>query len=132
MTTVGKMAGEFHVALMNRRLHQTSIDIAVQWVAPSLEAHEALSAMALYEAHAQCRLDVVGEEWKMLAPAPDVGAVTRAEPAEEPQQALADHVYAEIAVLEARSSLLRGISTPKLSPGELQKVASSPRPCAWQ
>ena len=58
-------------------------------------------ALALYEAHAQCRLDVVGGEWKRLAPAPNVGAVPRAQPAKEPHQAPADQVHAEIAAVEA-------------------------------
>ena len=61
-----KMAGEFHVGLMNHGSDHVGVDMAV-W-----EAHEALVAMALYEAHAQCHLDVVGGEWKRLAPAPNL------------------------------------------------------------
>ena len=88
--------------------------------------------MALYEAHTQCRLDVVAGEWKRLATTPNVGAVPRAQPAEEQAQAPADQVHAEIIALEARLSQLRGPSSPKLSMGELHKVAGSPLLYAWQ
>ena len=120
------------VVIDDQAAKMAGVDMAVQWAAPSWEAHEALVALALYEAHAQCRLDVVGGEWKRLAPAPKVGAVPRAQPAKEPHQAPADQVHAEIAAVEARLSELRGPSSPKLSLGELQKVASSPLPYAWQ
>ena len=53
-----KLVGEYHVTLMNRRLDQAEVDKAVQWAVPSWEAHEALLAMALYETHAQWRLDM--------------------------------------------------------------------------
>ena len=89
-------------------------------------------ARALYEAHAQCRLDVLAKQWKRPALAPNVGVVPRAQLAEEPQQALAHEVHAEIATLEAQLSQLCGPLTPKLSLGELQKVASSLLPCTRQ
>ena len=45
------MAGWYHVWLMQCGLDQSWVDVAVQWVAPLWEPHEALLAMALYETH---------------------------------------------------------------------------------
>ena len=35
-------AGEYHVELLNRALHQAGVDMATEWGAPSAEPHKAL------------------------------------------------------------------------------------------
>ena len=120
------------MTLVNRRLDHVGPDKGVQWGAPSWEAHEAVLAMALYETHAQWRLNVVAGEWKRQVHAPNVGATPRAQTADEPQKTHTDQVHAEIAALEAHLSQLHGPSVPKLSLGEPQRVANGPLPYTWQ
>ena len=57
-----KRAGEYHVELMHRGLDQAGVDVATAWAAPSVEPHEALLMMGLYETHARWKLDVVAGE----------------------------------------------------------------------
>ena len=120
-----KRAGEYHVELMHR-----GVDVATAWAAPSVEPHEALLMMGLYETHARWKLDVVAGEWRHVNPpahAPTQGA---APPAQGPQST--NPARAEIAALEARLAQLRGPSVPQLSPGELQRVANVQLRYAWQ
>ena len=128
--TVAKKAGEYHVEPMHRGLDQAGVDVATAWAAPSAEPHEALLMMALYESHTRWKLDVVAGEWRHMNPpaqAPPQGVAPRGQ---DPQAT--DRVRAEIAVLEARLSQLRGPSIPQLSLGELQRVANTQLHYAWQ
>ena len=125
-----KRAGEYHVELMHRGLNQAGVDVATAWAAPSVEPHEALLMMGLYETHARWKLNVVAGEWRHVnhpAQAPTQGAAPRGQ---GPQTT--DPVRAEIAVLEARLAQLRGPSVPQLSLGELQRVANMQLHYAWQ
>ena len=60
-----KRAGEYHVELMHRGLDQAGVDVATTWAAPSVEPHEALLMMGLYETHARWKLDAgrQNEKW---------------------------------------------------------------------
>ena len=62
-----KKAGEYHVELMHRGLEQ-GVDVATARAAPSVEPHEALLMMGLYESHARWKLDVVAGEWRHMNP----------------------------------------------------------------
>ena len=125
-----KKGREYHVELMHRGLEQASVDVATSWAALSVEPHEALLRMGLYESHTRWKLDVVAGEWRHLKPpayAPPQGAAPRGQ---DPQAIT--RVRAEIAALEARLSRLRGPSVPQLSLGELQRVANTQLQYAWQ
>ena len=125
-----KKAGEYHVELMHRGLDQASVDVATAWAAPSVEPHEALLMVGLYESHARWKLDVVAGKWRHMNPpaqAPPQGGAPRGQ---DPQAS--DRVRAEIGVLEARLAQLRGPSVPQLSLGELQRVANAQLHYAWQ
>ena len=125
-----KRAGEYHVELMHRGLDQAGVDVATAWAAPSVEPHEALLMMGLYETHARWKLDVVAGEWRHVNPPAQAPTQGAAPPAQGPQST--DPVQAEIAVLEARLAQLRGPSVPQLPLGELQRVANVQLCYAWQ
>ena len=63
-----KKAGDYHVEPMNRGLDQAGVDMATESTAPSSEPREALLMMALYENHAQWRLDVIAGQWRSHGP----------------------------------------------------------------
>ena len=125
-----KRAGEYHVELMHRGLDWAGVDVATAWAAPSVEPHEALLMMGLYEAHARWKLDVVAGEWRHVSPPAQAPTQGAAPPAQGPQST--DPVRAEIAALEARLAQLRGPSVPQLSLGELQRIANVQLRYAWQ
>ena len=125
-----KKAGEYQVELMHRGLDQAGVDVATAWAAPSVEPHEALLMMGIYESHARRKLDVMVGEWRHMNPlaqAPPQGAAPRGQGLQT-----TDPVRAKIAVLEARLAQLRGPSIPQLSLGELQRVANVQLHYAWQ
>ena len=123
-------AGEYHVELMHRALDQAGVDVATAWAAPSVEPHEALLMMGLYETHARWKLDVVAGEWRHVSPPAQAPAQGAAPAAQGPQSA--DPVRTEIAALEARLAQLRGPSVPQLSLSELQRIANVQLRYAWQ
>ena len=48
-----KKASKYHVELMHRVLDEASVDVDIEWAAPSSEPHKALLMIALYENHAR-------------------------------------------------------------------------------
>ena len=124
-----KKAGEYHMELMHRGLDQAGVDVATSWAALSAEPHEAHLMMALYESHARWKLDVVAGEWSHMSPPAQAPPQSAAPRRHDPQAT--DRVRAEIAVLEARLSQLRGPAAPPLSLAELHRVANTQLHYAW-
>ena len=126
-----KKAGEYHVELMHQGLDQAGVDVATAWAAPSVEPHEALLMMGLYESHASWKLDVVAGEWRHMNPpaqAPPQGAAPRGQ---GPQTT--DPVRTEIAkTLTCMQLRPIGAAAGPLDLGELQRVANAELHYAWQ
>ena len=79
-----KRADEYHVELMHRGLDQAGVDFATAWAAPSVEPHEALLMMGLYETHARWKLDAVAGEWRHMSLPAQAPAQGAAPPAQSP------------------------------------------------